>query len=67
MYDVRGVAQLGSASDLGSEGRRFKSCRPDHLERSNRATARFFIFDHYPKMAFGGQSAFCLLFFKVYF
>ena len=25
----RGVAQLGSASALGAEGRRFKSCRPD--------------------------------------
>ena len=28
-YD-RGVAQPGSASGLGPEGRRFKSCRPDH-------------------------------------
>ena len=28
---VRDVAQLGSASGLGPEGRRFKSCRPDHL------------------------------------
>tara|TARA_B100001123_G_scaffold424983_1_gene537218 strand:- start:118 stop:522 length:405 start_codon:yes stop_codon:yes gene_type:complete len=27
----RGVAQPGSASGLGPEGRRFKSCRPDHL------------------------------------
>ena len=27
---VRGVAQPGSASGLGPEGRRFKSCRPDH-------------------------------------
>jgi hypothetical protein len=26
----RGVAQPGSASALGAEGRRFKSCRPDH-------------------------------------
>ena len=25
----RGVAQLGSASALGAEGRRFKSCHPD--------------------------------------
>lgn len=24
-----GVAQLGSASALGAEGRRFKSCHPD--------------------------------------
>ncbi len=27
----RGVAQLGSASGLGPEGRRFESARPDHL------------------------------------
>ena len=26
----RGVAQFGSASGLGPEGRRFKSCLPDH-------------------------------------
>ena len=29
-YILRGVAQPGSASGLGPEGRRFKSCRPDH-------------------------------------
>ena len=29
-YLSRGVAQPGSASDLGSEGRRFESCLPDH-------------------------------------
>ena len=27
----RGVAQPGSASGLGPEGRRFKSSRPDHV------------------------------------
>ena len=27
----RGVAQSGSAPALGAGGRRFKSCRPDHL------------------------------------
>ena len=27
---TRDVAQLGSALDLGSRGRRFKSCHPDH-------------------------------------
>ena len=27
----RGVAQPGSASALGAEGRRFESCLPDHL------------------------------------
>jgi hypothetical protein len=26
----RGVAQPGSASVLGTEGRRFESCLPDH-------------------------------------
>jgi hypothetical protein len=29
----RGVAQLGSASALGAEGRRFESCLPDHLSK----------------------------------
>ena len=29
---VRGVAQPGSASGLGPEGRRFESCRPDHFK-----------------------------------
>src|SRR5579884_3100550 len=29
----RGVAQSGSASALGAEGRRFESCLPDHLRR----------------------------------
>lgn len=28
----RGVAQFGSAPALGAGGRRFKSCRPDHLK-----------------------------------
>lgn len=28
---TRGVAQVASASVLGAEGRRFKSCRPDHF------------------------------------
>jgi hypothetical protein len=27
----RGVAQPGSASGLGPEGRRFESCLPDHF------------------------------------
>ena len=31
---LRDVAQLGSASALGAEGRRFKSCHPDHISRS---------------------------------
>ena len=29
----RGVAQLGSASALGAEGRRFKSCHPDKAQK----------------------------------
>ena len=33
----RGVAQPGSASGLGPEGRRFKSCRPDHLDIMKKA------------------------------
>ena len=32
----RGVAQLGSASALGAEGRRFKSCHPDQQYRPTR-------------------------------
>ena len=32
----RGVAQSGSASGLGPEGRRFKSCRPDHFMKINK-------------------------------
>ncbi len=37
----RGVAQSGSASGLGPEGRRFESCLPDHL-KSLRNEAFFF-------------------------
>ncbi len=29
LVSIRGVAQPGSASALGAEGRRLKSCRPD--------------------------------------
>ena len=36
---MRGVAQSGSASALGAEGRRFESCRPDQL-RSHRLEVR---------------------------
>ena len=35
----RGVAQLGSASALGAEGRRFKSCHPDRQRRQCRGFA----------------------------
>lgn len=31
----RDVAQLGSAPDWGSGGRRFESCHPDHFDRRN--------------------------------
>lgn len=33
-YKHRGVAQSGSASALGAEGRGFKSHRPDHKKKS---------------------------------
>ena len=33
--EERAVAQLGSALDWGSRGRRFKSCQPDRLTRAN--------------------------------
>ncbi len=40
----RGVAQFGSASDLGSEGRKFESCRPDHTKILNhRIICGFFV------------------------
>ena len=29
-FIYRDVAQFGSAPDLGSGGRKFESCRPDH-------------------------------------
>ena len=35
-YRLRGMAQPGSASALGAEGRRFKSYYPDHGEVSER-------------------------------
>lgn len=28
---IQGVAQLGRASALGAEGRRFESCHPDQI------------------------------------
>ena len=33
---VRGVAQPGSASVLGTEGREFESLRPDHFNKTHR-------------------------------
>ena len=33
MLDVRGVAQPGSASALGAEGREFESHRPDQSSK----------------------------------
>ena len=38
--DYRGVAQLGSAPEWGSGGRRFKSCLPDQTSRKRRLRAR---------------------------
>src|ERR1700755_125917 len=37
---ARGVAQLGSASALGAEGRRFKSCHPDRTNDTRRRRHR---------------------------
>tara|TARA_Y100000590_G_scaffold26142_1_gene29466 strand:+ start:5201 stop:5608 length:408 start_codon:yes stop_codon:yes gene_type:complete len=38
----RGVAQPGSASGLGPEGRRFKSCRPDHYRSVKMKKAKIY-------------------------
>jgi hypothetical protein len=38
MSKCRGVAQLGSASALGAEGRRFKSCHPDQHDKTTDIT-----------------------------
>ena len=38
----RAVAQLGSAPDWGSGGRRFKSCQPDHDEHETPSFGRAF-------------------------
>jgi hypothetical protein len=41
IYDVRDVAQLGSAAALGAVGRRFKSCRPDRFETQASVCTRY--------------------------
>ena len=38
----RGVAQFGSASGLGPEGRRFESCLPDHFWFYGSTVLRFY-------------------------
>ena len=43
----RGVAQLGSASALGAEGRGFKSRHPDHLPMAFRSTGEIAFWDAY--------------------
>ena len=40
----RGVTQPGSASGLGPEGRRFKSCRPDHYGFINKKCIKSMFF-----------------------
>ena len=40
----RDVAQFGSASGLGPEGRRFESCHPDQKRQTNRIIMRFVFF-----------------------
>lgn len=37
----RGIAQSGSAEVLGTSGRRFESCCPDHQDPPARAPAQF--------------------------
>ena len=39
IYLCRGVAQAGSASALGAEGRRFESVHPDHFPSPGRCPA----------------------------
>ena len=41
---LRGVAQFGSASVLGTEGRRFESCHPDLL---NMTTMEFYSVEYW--------------------
>ena len=48
---VRGVAQLGSVSEWGSEGRRFESCRPDNKMRLVMRPAFFIFIGHLSKSA----------------
>ena len=47
----RGVAQLGSAGALGALGRRFESCRPDHLKTKSykRVSQTLFFIAYYKK------------------
>lgn len=50
----RGVAQFGSARGLGPWGRRFESCRPDHLSIGRRplkaSVSAFAFFTLYEKV-----------------
>ena len=41
---VRGVAQPGSATVLGTVGRKFESCRPDHFPISQTYISQTYIF-----------------------
>ena len=47
------MAQLGSALDWGSRGRRFKSCRPDHIVAGRRGFRRLL---RSPFWIFGSQT-----------
>ena len=40
LFSCRGVAQSGSASALGAEGREFESHRPDHIFPALPSSAR---------------------------
>jgi hypothetical protein len=48
----RGVAQLGSAVAWGAKGRRFKSCRPDHLFESDSKVRLGFLLCFFPPQCF---------------
>ena len=39
----RGVAQPGSASVLGTEGRKFESCLPDHFPSQIETVSKYFL------------------------
>ena len=45
----RDVAQPGSALPWGGRGRKFKSCRSDHLRPKDRNVFRFYFFKIYSR------------------
>ena len=56
----RGVAQPGRASDWGSEGRRFESCRPDQLHKGlTTSVVSPFLVGVKPPSNLGGVGVWC--------